>query len=110
LIDEGKAYRCYCTPEKLEAEREAARAAGRPWIYSGRCRTRTDRPDGPFAIRLIVRSEGETVIEDAVRGTVRWENALQGDHVVVRSDGSPTYQFANPVDDIATGSQHRHPR
>jgi glutamyl-tRNA synthetase len=103
LVDEGKAYRCYCTPEELEAEREAARAAGRPWIYSGRCRTRADRPDGPFAIRLIVPPEGETVIEDAVRGTVRWENALQGDHVIVRSDGSPTYQFANPVDDIAMG-------
>ena len=103
LIDEGKAYRCYCTPEQLETEREAARAAGRPWIYSGRCRTRTDDPIGPSAIRLIVPAEGETVIEDSVRGTVRWENALLGDHVVVRSDGSPTYQFANPVDDIDMG-------
>jgi len=103
LIDEGKAYRCYCTLEELEAERGAARAAGRPWIYSGRCRTRTDNPTEPSAIRLIVPAEGETVIEDAVRGTVRWENALLGDHVVVRSDGSPTYQFANPVDDIDMG-------
>ena len=51
----------------------------------------------------IVPAEGETVIEDAVRGTVRWDNALLGDHVIVRSDGTPTYQFANPLDDIEMG-------
>jgi glutamyl-tRNA synthetase len=103
LLASGAAYRCYCTPEELAAERAAARAAGMPWIYSGRCRRRDDRPDLPFAVRLAIDPAGETVIEDAVRGTVRWDNALVGDHVILRSDGSPTYQFANPLDDIEMG-------
>src|SRR6478672_3170078 len=66
LLASGAAYRCYCTPEELAAERSAAQAAGRPWIYSGRCRSRADRPDLPFAVRLAIDPAGETAIEDAV--------------------------------------------
>ena len=106
LIEQGRAYRCDCTTAQLDAERAAAQAAGRPYVYSGRCRGRELPADSRSAIRLVVPVDGETVIEDVVRGTVRWDNALVGDHVIVRSDGTPTYQFANPVDDIDQGITH----
>ncbi|MGZ4430926.1 MAG: glutamate--tRNA ligase, partial [Gaiellales bacterium] len=113
LIAEGKAYRCYCTVEELEAERSRRQAANLPLIYSGRCRSLTDaererfEAEGrPSAIRLVMPADGETSIEDAVRGHVRWENSLMGDHIIIRSDGTPTYQFSNPVDDIAAGITH----
>ncbi len=57
-------------------------------------------------MRLALPRTGTTVIEDVVHGTVEWDNALQGDHVILRSDGSPTYQFANPFDDIQMGVTH----
>jgi glutamyl-tRNA synthetase len=60
----------------------------------------------PAAIRLAFDPVGETVVEDLVRGTVQWDNTLQGDFIIVRSDGVPTYQFANPVDDIDAGITH----
>jgi glutamyl-tRNA synthetase len=113
LISEGKAYRCYCTPAELDEERTRRQKAGEPVIYSGRCRRLTaverdafEAEGRPSAVRLHVDPAGETVIEDVVRGTVRWENALLGDHIILRSDGTPTYQFANPVDDIADGITH----
>jgi len=113
LIAEGSAYRCYCTPEELDAERARRQAAGEPVIYSGRCRRLTDEERAAFeaegrpsAVRLHVDPAGETAIEDVVRGAVRWENALLGDHIILRTDGTPTYQFANPLDDIEDGITH----
>ncbi|MDX6545912.1 MAG: nondiscriminating glutamyl-tRNA synthetase, partial [Gaiellales bacterium] len=113
LLDEGKAYRCYCTPKELEAEREQRQKAKQPLIYSGRCRRLSDEQRAAFeaagrpsVVRLAMDAAGETVIEDIVRGTVRWDNALQGDFIVQRSDGSPTYQFANPLDDIEAQISH----
>jgi len=113
LVDEGKAYRCYCTPTELEAERAERQRQNLPLIYSGRCRRLSDderaafEAEGrPFAIRMAFDPAGETAIEDLVRGAVRWDNALQGDFIIVRSDGTPTYQFANPFDDIDAGITH----
>jgi glutamyl-tRNA synthetase len=113
LIAEGKAYRCYCTTAELEAERERRVAAGLPLIYGGRCRTlaaaereRLEAEGRPFAVRLVVDEHGTTAIEDVIHGRVEWENALVGDHIVLRSDGAPTYQFANPFDDIDQGVTH----
>jgi glutamyl-tRNA synthetase len=113
LVAEGSAYPCYCTPEQLEAERAAARAADRPAIYSGRCRTLDAAERARFeaegrrpAIRFAVPREGETVFDDLVRGESRFENALLGDHIVVRSDGVPTYNFVNPIDDLEMGITH----
>ena len=113
LVERGKAYPCYCTAEELTAERERRQAAGLPLIYSGRCRglsadERAAREAAglPAAIRLAMPTAGTTAIEDVVRGHVEWENALQGDHVIFRSDGTPTYLFANPFDDIAMGITH----
>ena len=113
LLTKGSAYRCYCTPEELEAERERRRAAGLPLVYSGRCRSLSEAERSRFeaegrlpAIRLRVPEQGETVFEDVVRGTIRIANATLGDHVIVRSDGLPTYQLANPVDDIDNAITH----
>src|SRR6478609_5628815 len=110
LIAQGKAYRCYCTEEDLAEERARRQADGRPLIYSGRCRHASaaelealSAEGRPAVVRLALPESGTTVIEDVVHGTVEWDNALQGDHVILRSDGSPTYQFANPFDDIAMG-------
>ena len=113
LIARGAAYRCYCTEEELKADRAQRQAEGRPLIYSGRCRTRPAAERDalaaqglPSVVRLALPQTGTTVIEDVVHGRVEWENALQGDHVILRSDGSPTYQFANPFDDIQMGVTH----
>jgi glutamyl-tRNA synthetase len=113
LVEQGRAYHCYCTQAELEVERAARQKQGLPLIYSGRCRRLTDderaafQAEGrPAAIRLAFDPVGETVIEDLVRGTVQWDNTLQGDFIIVRSDGVPTYQFANPVDDIDAGITH----
>jgi glutamyl-tRNA synthetase len=113
LIARGAAYRCYCTDAELAAERTRRQAAGLPLVYSGRCRRRSASELAalaaqglPSVVRLAIPESGTTSITDIVRGTVEWENALLGDHVIVRSDGSPTYQFANPFDDIRMGITH----
>jgi glutamyl-tRNA synthetase len=111
LIARGAAYRCYCTEEELAAERARRQAGGQPVIYNGRCRDEAARAalaaEGRSSVvRLALPTAGTTAIHDVVHGTVEWENALLGDHVVLRSDGTPTYQFANPFDDIQMGVTH----
>ncbi len=113
MLAEGTAYRCYCTPAELEAERKEAQLAGRPTVYSRKCRSLTDDERAALeaegrrpAIRLAIPDEGEIVIDDLVRGEIRFENALLGDHVIVRSDGIPTYNLVNPLDDAAMGITH----
>ena len=113
LVADGRAYPCYCTAEELEAERSERQKQGLPLTYSGRCRRLTEAERRKFeeegrkpAIRLIFDPAGETVIEDVIRGVVRWDNALQGDFIILRSDRTPTYQFANPLDDIAASITH----
>jgi glutamyl-tRNA synthetase len=106
FVAEGRAYRCYCTPEELTAEREAAQREGRPFVYSRRCLALSDEERAareaagiPSVIRLRVPDEGACVVNDLVRGVVRFDYAQLGDHVILRSDGVPTYNFANPIDD-----------
>ena len=113
LVESGAAYPCYCTTEELAAERERRQAAGLPLIYSGRCRPLSveerEAREGaglPHVVRLAMPADGTSAIEDVVRGHVEWENALLGDHVIFRSDGTPTYLFANPFDDIRMGITH----
>jgi glutamyl-tRNA synthetase len=109
LLDEGKAYRCFATPEELEAMRAAARAEGRPLRYDGRWRDR-DPAEAPPGVRPVIRlkapQEGETVIEDLVQGSVRVANAQLDDMVLLRSDGTPTYMLSVVVDDIDMGITH----
>ena len=104
LMDKGWAYRDYMTAEESEAAKAAAREAGHalrsPW------RDRTDWPEGPYAVRLKVPMDGETVIEDAIRGEVRFPNKDLEDLIILRSDGVPTYNLAVTVDDHDMGVTH----
>lgn len=115
LLNGGKAYRCYCTPKELEAERELAREKDVPYVYSGRCRDlgaeagttlRGVRDSREPVIRLRTPRSGHTVFQDIVHGKVSFENALCGDFILVRSNGVPTYNFAVAVDDTAMKITH----
>jgi glutamyl-tRNA synthetase len=118
LVEAGHAYPCYCTPEELEAEREAARAAGRTQGYSGRCRHLT--PDQ----RAAFEAEGRTSVirfampeapdgsgrdwtwDDLVRGELTFASEHVPDYVIVRANGDPLYTLVNPVDDALMRITH----
>jgi glutamyl-tRNA synthetase len=101
LLKEGKAYRCYCTAEELEHRRQQALAEGKTPKYDGRCRNITvPIPDKPAAIRFRMPQEGTTVLDDMIKGRITFENSLLDDMIVLRSDGTPTYNFVVVVDDI----------
>ena len=108
LIARGAAYRCYLTPEELQARRESAQAERRPFRLTSEWRERVEPgPAGaPFVIRLKAPREGETVIEDLVQGRVAVANAEIDDFVLLRSDGTPTYMLAVVVDDHDMGVTH----
>ncbi|HUU25354.1 MAG TPA: glutamate--tRNA ligase [Methyloceanibacter sp.] len=106
LLAEGKAYRCYTTPEELQAMRDKARAEGRAPGYDGTWRDRDHgvAPAGVApAIRFKAPRDGETVIEDQVQGRVTFTNKDLDDLVLLRSDGSPTYMLSVIVDDHDMG-------
>lgn len=109
LLDAGHAYKCFATPEELEAMREEQRAKKLPLRYDRRWRDRdpAEAPAGaPFVIRLKVPIEGETTIEDAVQGKVTVQNSEIDDYVLLRGDGTPTYMLAVVVDDHDMGVTH----
>jgi glutamyl-tRNA synthetase len=102
LVAQGLAYRCNCTPERLERVREMQRAQRQSSMYDRHCRDLPPNaisPDEPHVIRLRVPLTGETVIPDRVRGDVVFKNATQDDQVLLKSDGFPTYHLAVVVDD-----------
>lgn len=100
LIEEGKAYRCYCTPEELEAMREKQMAAGEKPRYTGIWRDRSDYPeDQPYVIRFKNPQEGSVVFDDHVRGRIEVANSELDDLIIRRSNGAPTYNFCVVVDD-----------
>lgn len=109
LLDAGHAYKCFATPEELEAMREEQRAKKLPLRYDRRWRDRdpAEAPAGaPFVIRLKVPIEGETTIDDAVQGKVTVQNSEIDDYVLLRGDGTPTYMLAVVVDDHDMGVTH----
>ncbi len=113
LLAEGKAYYCYCSPEELSERREAALKAGKPPKYDGRCRNLTpeqrkkfEDEGKPYTIRLKMPEEGQTVVEDLIRGTVVFDNSVLDDLIIVKSNGIPTYNFACVVDDNAMKMTH----
>lgn len=109
LLESGHAYKCFATPEELEAMRAEQRASKQPMRYDGRWRDRdpSEAPDGaPFVIRLKTPQDGETVIDDAVQGRVTVQNAEIDDYVLLRADGTPTYMLAVVVDDHDMGITH----
>jgi glutamyl-tRNA synthetase len=99
LLAKGRAYRCYMTVEELEIERVKARADGRAIRSIWRDRAADERPNLPFVVRFKGPIEGETVVDDLVKGPVRFQNKELDDLVLLRSDGAPTYNLAVVVDD-----------
>ncbi|WP_346356181.1 glutamate--tRNA ligase [Azotosporobacter soli] len=106
LLAEGKAYRCYCSEEKLESERQAELAKGLTPRYGGHCRDLSDAERQQFeaegraaVIRLRVPENKDVVIHDLVRGNVTFESNGIGDFVIVKSDGMPVYNYAVVIDD-----------
>jgi len=100
LLARGAAYRCYCTPEELDALRAEAKSEGRPLRSPWRDRSAAEAPAGaPFVVRFRAPDEGETVVPDAVQGDVSIQNRQLDDMVLLRSDGSPTYTLAVVVDE-----------
>ena len=113
LLAEGKAYRCYCTPEELAERREAALKAGKPPKYDGTCRNLTaeqiekyEAEGRKYAIRLKMPEEGQTEVNDLIRGRVVFENSVLDDFIIVKSNGIPTYNFACVIDDNAMQITH----
>ena len=100
LLDAGKAYLCYCSPEDLEAKRKAAQARKEKPRYDGTCRNRTEFPKGaPHVIRFKCPQEGNVVVDDLLRGNVEFNVAELDDFIIFRTDGTPTYNFVVVVDD-----------
>jgi len=113
LLESGRAYRCFCAPEELEAEREVQRARGLPPRYGGTCSALDDEQarlmaaEGrPWCVRFRTEDTGVTVIEDLVRGEVSFDNALMGDFVIQKTSGYPTYHLAVVIDDHLMGITH----
>lgn len=101
LLNEGKAYRCTCTPEELDAMREEQRQKGIKPRYDGRCRNRNPTPstETPAVIRFKTPTSGEVSWKDLIQGEIRFDNNELDDLILVRSDNSPTYNLAVVVDD-----------
>jgi glutamyl-tRNA synthetase len=106
LLDEGKAYRCFCTAERLRQERERAESRGEAWVYDRVCLSlpqeqiaALNTAGAPCAVRFRV-PEGVTAFDDLVHGRIEFDRANIEDFVILRSDGDPTYHLSVVVDDI----------
>ena len=100
MLQQGSAYRCYCSKEELEQMRAGQMARKEKPRYDGRCRHRTDAPAGaPSVIRFKNPEDGATVVNDLIKGDIVFQNAELDDLIIVRSDGNPTYNFCVVVDD-----------
>jgi nondiscriminating glutamyl-tRNA synthetase len=113
LVDEGKAYLCYCSEEELEEERAALMAKGEMPRYLGRCSKLTEKERNELcaagrkpALRFRVPAGKLLVVDDLVRGRVEFESDGIGDYIIVKSDGIPTYNFAVVLDDALMGITH----
>jgi glutamyl-tRNA synthetase len=108
LLDEGKAYRCYCSKEELDAMREGQMARKEKPRYDGRWRDSTATP--PAGVTPVIRFknpvEGEVVVDDLVHGRTVFQNSELDDLIIQRSDGNPTYNFCVVVDDYDMGVTH----
>lgn len=113
LLDEGKAYYCFCTPADLEAEREKQRAAKQPFRYARTCRdldpevAKARAAAGePYSVRIKIPTEGSITVHDLIHGDVTFNMDQFDDFVIVKSNGMPTYNFAVVVDDHLMGMTH----
>jgi glutamyl-tRNA synthetase len=108
MLARGTAYKCFSTTEEIAAFRAEAEARGSYAVFQSPWRDAdpASHPDAPYAIRMKAPRAGETVIEDAVQGTVTFRNDQLDDMIVLRSDGTPTYMLAVVVDDHDMGVTH----
>ena len=112
LMDMGYAYECFCTQEELDAEKEESIKNKKPHKYSGKCRNLTEEEKEKLraqgrkpSIRFHV-PEGETSYDDMVKGHLHFDNSLIGDFVIMKSNGTPTYNFAVVIDDMEMKISH----
>lgn len=113
LVDMGKAYYCFCTEEELEELREFYNKKKKPFLYDGRC-SRLSKEEieeklnsgVPYVIRQKMPKYGETEIEDEIYGKIKIDNSILDDQILLKSDGYPTYNFANVIDDHLMGITH----
>lgn len=105
LLDNKKAYRCFCTPERLESLKQSLIQMHKPTGYDGRCRNLTEEEiaknileKNPFTIRYRVEP-GEILFHDLIRGDIRFSSTVISDFVLIKSDGTPSYNFAVVIDD-----------
>ncbi|MCL5774421.1 MAG: glutamate--tRNA ligase [Firmicutes bacterium] len=113
LIDEGRAYPCYCTEEELKAKREESLSQHRTPRYDGKCRNlskeeikKLEAGGRKPAIRFKIK-EGQIIIDDMVKGKVSFKGEeVSGDFIILKSDGTPSYNFAVVVDDVTMGITH----
>ena len=113
LVEKGEAYYCFCTSDRLQKLRERQVAMKQAPGYDGHCRKLTEEEikakleaGEPYTIRLKMPYEGETIVNDQLRGEIRFENSKIDDQVLLKSDGYPTYHLANIVDDHLMGITH----
>ncbi len=113
LIDEGKAYPCFCTTEELQKEREEQLEKGLPVKYSGKCRDLSpseikDKIDAgkPFAIRFKVPEKKKIRFKDLIHGDMEFDSDVLGDFVIMRSNGYPTYNYSVVIDDALMQITH----
>lgn len=113
LIADGKAYRCYCTPEELDAEKKEAETNHLPPKYSGKCRSLTpeqietyEKEGRKFALRFKIEEKDPVKFKDLIKGQMEFDPSLFGDFVVMKSDGLPAFMFAGIVDDTEMKISH----
>ncbi|MBI3541270.1 MAG: glutamate--tRNA ligase, partial [Deltaproteobacteria bacterium] len=99
LLAEGKAYKCFCTPEEIDLRKKAMQAAGQKPKYDGKCRQADQNQAGKFCIRFLTPEKGSTLVRDLIKGDITFENSELDDLVMQRTDGIPTYNFCVVIDD-----------
>ena len=107
LLDEGFAYKCYCTEHEIEEEKKRAKQKKIPYIYNRKCRSIKNVPkDIDPVIRFKSKIEGSTVLKDLVQGDVEIDNDTIEDFIILRNDGTPTYNLSASVDDHQMNMTH----
>jgi glutamyl-tRNA synthetase len=106
LLESGKAYKCYVTPEELEEKRQEAQSRGDVLRYKREWAKLNEGPDIPYVIRLQTPDEGAIQVQDLLRGTVTFNASEVDDFIILKRDGFPTYNFAVVVDDATMNITH----
>ena len=115
LLNKGFAYKCYCSEQEIEEEKKRAKQKKLPYIYNRKCRDLKEQTkDSEAVLRFKSKIEGDSILKDLVQGDVRIENSIIEDFIILRKDGTPTYNLSAAVDDkdmnithIIRGDDHK---